>query len=204
MARTLNPAKKTALLSTALKLFAQKGVMNTSTAEITKEAGTAAGTLFLYFPTKQELLNELVLKIGKEQSEHINQLLQSSFSARDTFFTIWHGTISWFLENAEAFQFIQQIRDSGLISDSAVQESNKFFGYYFNAIQKGYQEGSIKDYPPGLIGDFLYQDIVAVINHISRQPDPSEREETIRQGFEIYWDGIKRVHVLGLQKDGMQ
>jgi AcrR family transcriptional regulator len=191
MARSLSPEKRATLLSSALKLFVKNGVMNTSTAEIAKEAGTAAGTLFLYFPTKQELLNELVLKIGKDQSDHINQLLKPSFSARETFFTIWHGTVTWFLENMEAYQYIQQVRDSGMISESAVQESNKFFGYYYNAIQKGFEEGSLKNYPLGLIGDFLYQDIVAVINHISRQPDPGEREETIRQGFEIYWDGIK-------------
>lgn len=191
MARSLSPEKRAQLLSSALKLFVKNGVMNTSTAEIAKDAGIAAGTLFLYFPTKQNLLDQLVLKIGKEQSEHINQLLKPSLSARETFFTIWHGTVTWFLENMEAYQYVQQVRDSGMISESAVQESNKFFGYYYNAIQKGFQEGSIKAYPLGLIGDFLYQDIVAVINHISRQPDPGKGEETIRQGFEIYWDGIK-------------
>ena len=191
MARMLSSEKREKLLASALKLFVKNGVMNTSTAEIAKEAGTAAGTLFLYFPTKQDLLDQLVLKIGKEQSEHINQLLNPSLSARETFFTIWHGTVSWFLENIEAYQYIQQVRDSGMISASAVQESNQFFGYYYNAIQKGFQEGSLKAYPLGLIGDFLYQDIVAVINHLSRQPDASLREETIQQGFEIFWDGIK-------------
>ncbi len=191
MARTLNPERRAKLLSSALTLFVKNGIANTSTAEIAKGAGTAAGTLFLYFPTKQDLLNELVLKIGKEQSDHINQLLEPSLSARETFFIIWHGTVTWFLENVEAYRYIQQVRDSGMISESAVQESSKFFGYYYNAIQKGFQEGSIKTYPLGLIGDFLYQDIVAVINHISRQPDSDQREETIRQGFEIFWDGIK-------------
>ena len=191
MARSLSPERRTRLLSSALQLFVKNGVMNTSTAEIAKEAGTAAGTLFLYFPTKQDLLDQLALKIGKEQSDYINQLLEPSLSARETFYTIWHGTVSWFLENMEAYQYIQQVRDSGMTSASAVQESNQFFGYYYLAIQKGFQEGSIKLYPLGLIGDFLYQDIVAVINHISRQPDLSQREETIRQGFEIFWDGIK-------------
>ncbi len=191
MVRTPSPERRAKLLSAALKLFVANGVMNTSTAQIAKEAGTAAGTLFLYFPTKQELLNELVLKIGKEQSDHINKLLKPSLSARETFFTIWHGTVTWFLENLDAYQYIQQVRDSGMISEAAVQESNKFFGYYYAAIQKGLAEGSIKTYPIGLIGDFLYQDIVAVVNHIRMQPDSGEREETIKQGFEIYWDGIK-------------
>ena len=200
MARSRSSEKKENLLSSALKLFVKNGVMNTSTAEIAKEAGTATGTLFLYFPTKQDLLDQLVLKIGKEQSEHIDQLLKPSLSARETFFTIWYGTVTWFLENMEAYQYIQQVRDSGMISESAVQESNQFFGYYYNAIQKGFQEGSIKAYPLGLIGDFLYQDIVAVINHISRQPDPSEREEITRKGFEMYWDGIKTAERADLGK----
>ena len=201
MARSRSSEKKENLLSSALKLFVKNGVMNTSTAEIAKEAGTATGTLFLYFPTKQDLLDQLVLKIGKEQSEHIDQLLKPSLSARETFFTIWYGTVTWFLENMEAYQYIQQVRDSGMISESAVQESNKFFGYYYNAIQNGFQEGSIKTYPLGLIGDFLYQDIVAVINHISRQPDPSKREETILQGFEFFWDGIKTAGNAGPGKE---
>jgi AcrR family transcriptional regulator len=200
MARSLSPEKRAKLITAALKLFVKHGVMNTSTAEIAKEAGTAAGTLFLYFPTKQDLLDQLVLKIGKEQSEYIDQLLKLPRSAQETFFTIWHGTVTWFLENMEAYQYIQQVRDSGMISESAVQESNKFFGYYYNAIEKGFQEGSIKKYPLGLIGDFLYQDIVAVINHISRQPNPSQGEEIIRQGFQMYWDGIKTAEKADLGK----
>jgi len=201
MARTLSNEKREKLFAAALKLFVRNGVMNTSTTEIAKEAGTATGTLFLYFPTKQDLLDRLVLKIGQAQSEHIDQMLQPSLSARETFFTIWHGTVSWFLENMESYQYVQQVRDTGMISASAVQESNKFFGYYYTAIQKGFEEGCLKAYPLGLIGDFLYQDIVAVINHLSRQPDLSQREETIRQGFDIFWDGIKSNRIASPERE---
>jgi AcrR family transcriptional regulator len=190
MVRTLSPDRRGSFLSAALKLFVAQGVTNTSTAEIAREAGTAAGTLFLYFPTKQDLLDELVLKIGQEESDHIQQLLKPSLSAREAFFTIWQGTVHWFLENMEAFLFIQQVRDTGMISKAAVQESGKFFGFYYDAIQKGLAEGSIKPYPIDLIGDFLYQDIVAVMNHLRRQPDLGRQEEIIQQGFDMYWDGI--------------
>jgi AcrR family transcriptional regulator len=191
MVRTLSPERRAIFLSSALKLFVANGVMNTSTAEIAKAAGTAAGTLFLYFPTKQELLDELVLKIGREQSENTKRLLEPLFSARETFFTIWHSTLTWFLQNMDAYLYVQQVRDSGMISAAAVQESGQFFGYYYEAIQKGLAEGSIKTYPIGLIGDFLYHDIVALMNFIRMQPDTGNREETIQQGFELFWDGIK-------------
>ncbi|MEN4099778.1 MAG: helix-turn-helix domain-containing protein [Anaerolineaceae bacterium] len=110
MARTLSPQKRATLFSAALKLFVKKGVMNTSTAEIAKEAGVAAGTLFLYFPTKQDLLDQLVLKIGKDQSHYINQLLDPSLAARQTFSIIWHGTVSWFLENIPGLYRLRQSR----------------------------------------------------------------------------------------------
>jgi AcrR family transcriptional regulator len=191
MVRTQNPARREAFLDAALKLFVANGMQNTSTAEIARAAGTAAGTLFIYFPTKQALINELVLEIGRKQSDSINALLEPALPARETFLTIWNGTVEWFLDHMDAFTYIQQVRDTGLIGENVVQESASFFGYYYDAIQKGFAEGSIKAYPIELIGDFLYHDIMAVINLIRREVDPSKHEQYIQLGFNVFWDGIK-------------
>jgi AcrR family transcriptional regulator len=192
MVRKLNPARKEELLRSALKLFVANGVQNTSTAEIAHEAGVAAGTLFLYFHKKQGLIDELILKIGQEQSDTIKALLQPSLSGRVTFLTIWRGTIQWFLGYMEAYQYIQQTRESGVVSEAAVMESYKFFDYYYAAIQKGLDEGSIKAYTPEIIGDFLYYDLVAVMSLVRAQPDPERQAEIIQMGFDIFWDGIKK------------
>jgi AcrR family transcriptional regulator len=191
MVRELNAEKRERYLSAALKLFTTNGVQNTSTAEIAQAAGTASGTLFLYFPTKVQLINELILLISKQVSDHINSLLDPSLSVRDTFFTIWDGSIRWFLQNMDAFQYSQQVRDSGFISDETTLESGKYFSFYYETIQKGLAEGSIKTYPIDLIGGFLYQDIIAVMNHIRMQSDPGSVDEAIQQGFQLFWDGIR-------------
>ena len=191
MVRTLKSEKRARLLTSALKLFVKSGVMNTSTAAIARDAGTAAGTLFLYFPTKQQLLDELILKIGREQSECVKNAIMPSLTARDTFFTIWNTTVHWFLENMDAYTYLQQVRDTGLISEKAVLESGEFFGYFYETIQKGLAEGSLKKYPFDLIGEFLYRDIVAVMNLLRAQTDSTNFEEIIQQGFDIFWDGIK-------------
>jgi AcrR family transcriptional regulator len=192
MVRKPDPERREKFLSSALKLFAANGPQNTSTAAIAKEAGAAAGTLFLYFPTKQDLIHELILEIGKEQSIYIKSLLDPTLPVRETFLTIWNGSIHWFLDHPDAYQYVQQVQDSGLIEEAVVQESNKFFDYYYDAIQRGFEEGFIKPYPIDLIGGFLYQDILAVMNLLRTRPDPGGREETIQTGFDIFWDGIKR------------
>ena len=191
MVRKRAPAKRESFLSTALKLFVTHGVQNTSTAAIAKEAGTAAGTLFLYFPTKQDLINELVLQISRDQAEYMQTLLDRSLPVRDMFFAIWHGSIVWFLEHRDAYEYVQQVRDTGIVDEAAVKESGKSFVYFYDAIQKGLAEGNLKPYPLELIGAFLYQDIVAVMNLLRTQPKLTKQEEIIQAGFDIFWDGIR-------------
>ncbi|MBE2220454.1 MAG: TetR/AcrR family transcriptional regulator [Anaerolineae bacterium] len=191
MVRKLDPEKRETFLNTALNLFVTHGVQNTSTAKIAQEAGTAAGTLFIYFPTKQDLVNELILKLAREQSENTKAKLDPALSARDTFFTIWQSTIHWFLENLESYLYIQQVRDSTIIPDEVTQETETYFSYYYEAIQKGLAENSIKPYALELAGTFLYYDIMAVMSQLVVQTDESKQEGTIRIGFELFWDGIK-------------
>jgi hypothetical protein len=60
--------KKTAIVATAVRLFTERGFHGTPTSLIAREAGISNGTLFHYFPTKEELINfayfdiEVVLK----------------------------------------------------------------------------------------------------------------------------------------------
>lgn len=191
MVRTLNVEKREKLLIAALKLFVDQGVQNTSTADIAREAGMAAGTLFLYFPTKQALLDALVLEIAQGQSKDITAMLRPDLTARESFFAIWSSSLRWFIAHLTAYQFIQQVRDTGMISAAVTQETEKTFAFYYVAIQKGLAEGSIEPYSPELIGGFLYQDILAVMNIIRTQPDATRNDELISQGFEIFWNGIK-------------
>lgn len=57
--------KKKNLLEAARILFLQKGFSKTSISEIAKQAKVAKGTFYLYFKDKDELLEHLILKIGR-------------------------------------------------------------------------------------------------------------------------------------------
>lgn len=191
MIRKLDPDKKARFLQAALKLFVAQGVQNTSTAEIAREAGAAAGTLFLYFPTKQDLIHELVLNAGREQSALIKSLLVPDLTVRETFHEIWCSSVGWFLDHPDAYQYVRQVRDSGMISGAVVQESAALFDFYYMAIAAGLAEGLVKPYPIDLIGGFLYAGIVATTDFVRGQGDRADRAALIEMGFEIFWDGIK-------------
>ena len=63
MSRHKSDGKRKAILEAALCLFAERGVAGTPTSAISKKAGVAEGTLFTYFKTKDELVNELYLAL---------------------------------------------------------------------------------------------------------------------------------------------
>ncbi|HTQ12462.1 MAG TPA: TetR/AcrR family transcriptional regulator [Rhizomicrobium sp.] len=56
---------RTRLVLTAMRLFAEKGYESTSVADILKAAGANSGSLYHFFPTKQDLLLE-VLRMYRE------------------------------------------------------------------------------------------------------------------------------------------
>ncbi len=57
MARPLSEEKRQTLIHTAIALIAEQG-LSASTANIAKQAGVAAGTLFTYFDSKESLFNQ--------------------------------------------------------------------------------------------------------------------------------------------------
>ena len=80
MQRTLTPpsapprqrrkeARPQELLDAALELFAEKGFAATRSEEVAARAGVAKGTLYLYYPSKEELLKAVIsqrLVMGKD------------------------------------------------------------------------------------------------------------------------------------------
>jgi AcrR family transcriptional regulator len=91
--------KQLAILTTAADLFAESSFERLSMARIAETAGIAKGTIFLYFPTKEELFLALVehsftewlpelragfdtLKPGRESPERVAELILGTLAGR--------------------------------------------------------------------------------------------------------------------------
>ena len=72
--RSPNPGdKRELILKAATKLFARRGFFNAQVADVAREAGIAAGTVYLYFESKDDLLIsifERTMYEGIEASRH--------------------------------------------------------------------------------------------------------------------------------------
>lgn len=191
MVRELSPEKRERYLSTALRLFAANGIQGTSTADIARQAGTAAGTLFLYFPTKQDLINEVVIWISRMEGDWIKSLLRPEQTVREAFFTIWDGSIRWLLDHPDASKITQLVQVAGVVPLEIVLETARSFSFYYETINRALLQAEIKPLPVELVGGFLYQGIAASVNHIQNKGGLANAADAIQQGFDIFWDGVR-------------
>lgn len=73
------------LLAAAKKIIREKGLVNTSVAEIAKAAGVANGTFYTYFKRKEDIVYELGLEIYEELIERAKNY-EGTFLERLAFF----------------------------------------------------------------------------------------------------------------------
>ncbi|QLC48965.1 TetR/AcrR family transcriptional regulator [Methanolobus zinderi] len=183
--------KKTALLEAALKLFTERGFHGTSTAQISKEAGVATGTLFNYFPTKEDLINGLYFDVKGKLSRSMEEDLQTQSTFHDKLKKIWYNMIEWGINNPEDFLFVGQFCSSPYITSYTCEEVAKEYVFLHDLVKEGITNGYIKDYSVELVTSMFYQSSRAVVNLIL-DSEPQDKDKLIADGFQVVWEGLAK------------
>lgn len=102
--------KQEALLSSAFKLFTEKGINNTSISDIVSSAKLAKGTFYLYFKDKYDIRDRLVTKQGNRLFENANMALEKSGcqTLEDCVIFIADNVIDQLNENQALLKFISK------------------------------------------------------------------------------------------------
>lgn len=117
--------KRTALFEGALELFARDGLQNVSTAAIAKRAGVASGTLFVYFDTKQELINELYLKIVDRFIGTVTDAVDSADAPEAALRSYWFAMARWHLDHSDAANVMLQFEASSALTSETIARKNE-------------------------------------------------------------------------------
>lgn len=182
--------KRRAIIKTALKLFTERGFHGTSTAQISKEAGVATGTLFNYFSTKEELINNLYFEVKGELSRSMGKGIEEESSLENKLRKLWSNLIRWGVDNQAEFLFVGQFCSSPYITNFTREEVMKEYVFLHKLVNEGIKSGNIKDFSPELSISMFYQGSRAVVNLIL-DSDPSHENKLIEDGFQIIWKGLK-------------
>lgn len=184
--------KRIAILEAALKLFTEKGFHGTSTAEISREAGVATGTLFNYFPTKEDLINSLYFEVKGDLSHAMGKDIGAESIFQNKLRKIWSNLIKWGVDNQEEFLFVGQFCNSPYISKFTHEEVMKEYVFLHDLVNEGIKIGEIRDFSEELIIAIFYQSSRTVVNLILDSDPSQDKNEIIEDGFQIIWRGLAK------------
>ena len=143
--------KREAILAAALHLIARLGLHATPISAVAKEAGVAAGTLYLYFPSKEAMINALYLEVLEHRDRSMADDAEGARSGgaigRAGLWAFWHGLARWHLDHADGSNFLLQCKSSGILSDETREAERRLNAEGLAHFDQAVAGGRLRDLP---------------------------------------------------------
>jgi AcrR family transcriptional regulator len=188
MARVRSAKKRGAILQAAVHEIAEAG-LGAPTAKIARRAGVAAGTLFVYFANKEELLNELYLELKGEAYKKINANFPHTGSLERRAHHIWSSYLNWALQFPEKRKVSMQLNVSDLITRETRARTAADRGTVDSTLGELEARDPTRDLPPGFAAATMAAMQEATMEFIAKLP--KKREELIERTFQVFWRALR-------------
>ena len=180
------------IIKTAMRIYSQQGFL-ISTNEIAKEAGVAHGSIFVHFPTRDELQLYTLNRIAAELGEKLHNLSLS----RSELSILLHAHIN-ILKEYETF-YTHLILELPSLPEEAKQtliQIHSLTSHHFSiVIEKAIQTGEIKDIPSHM----LFNTWIALLHYYLQNKNlfaPDETESVLT----CYQDTLVSTYLALIQK----
>jgi AcrR family transcriptional regulator len=184
-------AKQDHILQAALGLFAAEGLA-VPTAKIATKAGVANGTLFNYFPTKQDLIDALYLNNKKEVAQlFLAGGAGKAKSLREISFVAWNSYVRWAINNPLKHEVMNLFKTAHVLSPKVLAEVDDIFQPLHESVLNGMKRGEMVnlslDYWCQIKGAQIG---VSIEQALGQKLKGKTLETHILTGFDIYWRGV--------------
>jgi AcrR family transcriptional regulator len=186
LSRPRSEDKRKAILEAAIRVFAEHGIANAPTSAISRAAGVAEGTLFTYFKTKKDLMNELYFEMRQEFSRSLTDYPNGGDAPARLRF-IWDKYLDLGKAHPERLKVIAQLRASGKLFRENEKPAFVFFEV-MNATHEVVRGGELRNAPPEYMVLAMRSLAEITIEFINANP---ESESACRElGFKLLWKGL--------------
>jgi len=186
MARLRSDDKRHTILHAAMELFAQEG-LNVSTARIAKAAGVAEGTIFIYFKTKDILLNQLYLDL-KGQLRASLAPISCSTGIKDEIRLAWETYVKWGVAYPDHHHVLALLNMSSRVSAETRAAGNLAFCDVIHLLEQGMEQGILRKQPIDFVGAVM--GALGDVTICFVRNAPHEAEATYQNSFETFWKTI--------------
>ena len=100
--------KEQRLKEAVIKLIREEGFEGTSISKITREAGVSPATVYIYYDSKEQMLESIYEEYAKRANSYMMSQIREEMEAPQIIRALLRGYYHYITENQEIFGFVEQ------------------------------------------------------------------------------------------------
>jgi TetR/AcrR family transcriptional regulator, repressor of fatR-cypB operon len=154
--------RRAAVLAAALELFERDGYGNVAMSKIATSAGVAAGTIYTYFRSKEELANALY---RQSKIALAGELLgePSDGDARGDFSRFWRSLVAFATAQPTALSFLENHRHDVYLDDESRALGARIDAASAEFVRRRQGSGEIRPGPPEALAALVFGAFVGLL-----------------------------------------
>jgi AcrR family transcriptional regulator len=190
--RPLDPDKREKILKSVYVLTGRQGLASVTISGISKTAEVAAGTLYIYFKNKEEVVQLAYAAVEDKMTQTMYRDFDINLPVRQSLKKIYINMLNYRLNHYDETVFIDQYQQSGYIQlnfSKQLAEYEKQNKPLYDLLEKGQREGIIKALDAIILISFFDGAVRSCSTGIIQKLFPLS-QQLIDDCFDLVWRGI--------------
>lgn len=188
MAQTKDETKRRAIRDAVIADVIENGLGKLSMPRIAKRASVSAGTLYVYYSGKDEMLQSIYLEVKSLLHAAVMDAQSDRHTSSERIRAMWFAMFDFIIEKPKMFAFHESIDMEQVLGKRQNELAADMARDIYQAIESAVGDGTLKPLPIGCLLSILVGPAV----YLSRWnfADRKLTEEEVEATFEAIWAGI--------------
>jgi len=189
VARPKDDEKRQAIRDAVVAVVIEGGLTNVSISKIAKRAGVSAGTIYLYFSSKEELLQQTYLDIKISFFNTMMDAAATEDKSDAKIRAMWFALFDFVVAHPNDFLFSEFVGAAHLIDAASQAQIEKNTSRATAILRAAIKDGTIEDAPIASIQAVLMAPAVQLARSAAWGQKPVKRA-LMRDTFDMVWRGL--------------
>lgn len=182
--------RKEAVLKSVLKLVNREGFYHLNMKNIAQEANVAAGTIYVHFKGKAELINALYLMIVNDFKEQVLNGYKEGRNFKENFFDMFNNAVDFYVNEPDCFSFIEQYTYAPFIFKETQEENFAMMEPVYKIIMEAKKQKLVKDLSQEILVSLIWGPVTMMMKlHLAHKIDLGNKA-TKQKLLQSCWESI--------------
>lgn len=184
--------KRQQILEATATVMAEQGIESCAMSKVAKKAGCAAGTLYCYFDTKEELIRALYRHLVTQMNAACLAEHNPNDVIKTQFFRFWGNFYQFMLSSPRNRSLFEQLSASPAIDIALRDEAiEPIHSVITRLLQQGKEQGYIKNLPDELLTTMTFGSLMMMAKKQHTAPECFSADIHEHDLLTVCWDAIQ-------------